>query len=69
MRLWDRQSVQEHIRNLKEMFEKLAVIGDPDVPKKEVVTQCLIHEERKQQDNGSSSPSKALSVSRQKKGP
>ena len=98
LRLRDGESVQEHIRKLTELFEELAVIGDPmkeedqvvhllaslpdsfnvlvtalesnaDVPKMEVVTERLLHEERKQQDKRSSSPSKALSVSRQKKGP
>ena len=46
-----------------------ALESNVDVPKMEIVTKCLLHEERKQQDNASSSPSKALSVSRQKKGP
>ena len=98
LRLRDGESVQEHIRKLTELFEELAVIGDPmkeedqvvhllaslpesfsvlvtalessaDVPKMEVVTERLIHEERKQQDKGRSSPGKALYVSRQKKRP
>ena len=98
LRLRDGESVQEHIRKLTELFEELAVVGDPmkeedqvvhllaslpesfnvlvtaleanaDVPKMEVVTERLLHEERKHQDNAGSSSSKALSVSRQKKGP
>ena len=80
LRLRDGESVQEHIRKLiTELFEELAVIGDPmkeedqvvnllaslpesfnvlvtalesnaDVPKMEVVTERLLHEERKQKD-------------------
>ena len=96
LRLWDGKSVQEHIHKLTELFEELAVIGDPmkeedqvvhllaslpesfnvlatalqsnaEVPKMEVVTERLLHAERKQEDNGSSSLCKALSVSHQKK--
>ena len=98
MRLQDGESVQEHICKLTELFEELAVIGDPmkkedqvvhllaslpesfnvlvtalesnaDVPKMEVVTKHLLQEERKQQDKGSSSSCKALSVSHQKERP
>ena len=88
MRLQDGESVQEHIRKLTELFEELAVIGDPMKEEDQVVhllaslpeffsvcscycsrIQCWCaenggchrasaNEERKQQDKGSSSPSK-----------
>ena len=86
LKLREGDSVQEHIRKMIEIFEELAVIGDPvteedrvvyllaslpesynmlvtaleansDVPQMEVVTERLLHEERKQQgweDSGSS---------------
>ncbi len=83
-------SVQHHIRKLTEIFEELAVVGNPieeedkvvhllaslpesystlvtaleanpEVPKMEVVTERLLHEERKQKDKeGSAGPFKAL---------
>ncbi len=83
-------SVQQHIRKLTEIFEELAVVGNPieeedkavhllaslpesysmlvtaleanpEVPKMEVVTERLLHEERKQKDKeGSAGPFKAL---------
>ena len=40
-----------------------------EVPKIEVVTERLLHEERKHQDYSSSAYSEALSVSRKKKKP
>ena len=98
LRLREGESVQEHIRQLTEIFNELAVIGCPveeedrvvhllaslpdsysmlvtaleansEVPKMEVVTERLLHKERKQKDKESlvSSSSKALSVSRSKK--
>ena len=91
LRLREGESVQEHIRQLTEIFDELAVIGSPveeedkvvhllaslpdsysmlvtaleansEVPKMEVVTERLLHEERKQKDKESlvSSSSKAL---------
>ena len=56
------------LTSLPESFNVLvtALESNADAPKMEVVTECLLHEERKQQDKGSSSPSKALSVSRHK---
>ena len=98
LRLREGESVQEHIRKVTELFEELAVVGDPvdeedrvvhllvslpesygmlvtaleansEVPKMEVVTERILHEERKQKEKGShdSSSSKALSVSFPKK--
>ena len=100
MRLTEGESVQEHIQKLTEIFDELAVIGNPveeedrvvhllaslpesynvlvtaleansEVPKMEVVTERLLHEERKQKEKEgcTSSSSKALSVSRSKKVP
>ena len=101
LRLTEGESVQEHIRKLTEIFDELAVIGNPveeeedrvvhllaslpesynvlvtvleansEVPKMEVVTERLLHEERKQKEKEgrTSSSSKALSVSRSKKVP
>ena len=92
-----RREVQEHIRKMIEIFEELAVIGDPvteedrvvyllaslpesynmlvtaleansDVPQMEVVTERLLHEERKQQGREDSGRShlKAMTVTRSK---
>ena len=76
MRLKEGESVQNHVKVMTEIFEALAVIGDPvseedrvahllaslpesfntlvtaleanpEVPKMENVTECLLHEERK----------------------
>ena len=89
--------MQEHIRTMTELFEELAVVGDPvneedrvvhllaslpesydmlvtaleansDVPKMEVVTERLLHEERKQRDRGGaeSVQPKAMPVTRSK---
>ena len=97
LRLKEEDSVQEHIRRMTELFEELAVIGDPvkeedrvvhllaslpesysmlvtaleansDVPQMEVVTERLLHEERKQMDKEGSggSTSKALTIARSK---
>ena len=59
------------LTSLPESYDMLvtALEVNVDVPKMEVVTERLLHEERKQQDKGSSFPSKALSVSRHKKRP
>ena len=98
LRLREGESVQEHVRKVTELFEELAVVGDPvdeedrvvhllaslpesygmlvtaleansEVPKMEVVTERILHEERKQKEKGSheSSSSKALFVSGPKK--
>ena len=58
------------LASLPESFNVLvtALESNAAVPKMEVVTERLLHEERKQHDKGSSSPSKALYVSHQKKG-
>ena len=95
LKLREGDSVQEHIRKMIEIFEELAVIGDPvteedrvvyllaslpesynmlvtaleansDVPQMEVVTERLLHEERKQQgrEDSGSSHLKAMTVTR-----
>lgn len=97
LRLKEGDSMQEHIRTVTELFEELAVVGDPvseedravhllaslpgsydmlvtaleansDVPKMEVVTERLLHEERKQRDRGEteSVQPKAMPVTRLK---
>ena len=97
LRLKERDSVQEHIRKMTEVFDELAVIGDPvdtedrvvhllaslpesysvlvtaleasaEVPKMEVVTERLLHVERKQKDREGEEKSheKAMAVTRLK---
>ena len=98
LKLKEGDSVQEHIRKMTEIFEELAVIGDPvkeedrvvhllaglpesynmlvtaleansAVPQTEVVTERLLHEERKRKDREDSEKThmKAMTVSRSKK--
>ena len=84
LRLKDGDSVQEHVKEMTEIFNGLLVIGDPvsdenrvvhllaslpdsfnmivtaleanpQVPKMEVVTERLLHEERKLRDRGEGS--------------
>ena len=93
----ERDSVQEHILKMTEVFEELAVVGDPveeedrvvhwlaslpesygmlvtaleasaEVPKMEVVTERLLHEERKQKDQEGEEKSheKAMAATRLK---
>ena len=79
LRLKDGDPVQEHVKNMTEVFDSLSVVGDPiseedrvvhllaslpdsynvlvtaleaseDVPKMEIVTERLLHEERKLKD-------------------
>ena len=83
LKLKEGKSVQKHIKALTEIFDELAIIGDPlndeskvvhvlaslpesydmlvtaleaspDVPKLEVVTECLLHEESKRKDKDDS---------------
>ena len=93
LRLREGESVHEHIKAMTELFEALAVIGDPvteedqvvhllaslpdsydmlvtaleanseAVPKMEIVTERLLHEERKMKEKGTGEDGqKALSV-------
>ena len=98
LKLKEGDSVQKHIREMTEIFEELAVIGDPvkeedrvvhllvslsesynmlvtaleansDIPPMEVVTERLVHEERKQKDREDSEKvhPKAMPVTRSRK--
>lgn len=81
LQLKENQSVQQHIKEMKAVFEKLSIVGDPikeedrvvhllaslppsfdllvaaleaseDVPKMEMVTERLLHEEIRQKEKG-----------------
>ena len=101
LKLKDGQSVQKHVKALTEIFDELAIIGDPlddeskvvhllaslpdaydilvtaleasaEVPKLEVVTERLLHEETKRKDKDSSNTdAKAISTKHRnpRKGP
>lgn len=101
LRLNDSGSVQEHIKEMSEIFESLSVIGDPikeedrvvhllaslpdsynmlvtaleanaDVPEMAVVTERLLHEERKIEERRGASKNKELGLlmkKKDKKGP
>ncbi|KAL5494293.1 hypothetical protein EMCRGX_G015594 [Ephydatia muelleri] len=48
MRLKEGNSAQEHIKNMTELFDALTVAeANAEVPKIEVVTECILHQERK----------------------
>ena len=95
LQLKDGESIQKHIKEMTEIFESLAVIGDPvaeedrvvqllaslpdsfkmlvtaleanpEVPKMEIVTERLLHEERKLKDPGPTRL-KAMTAQGQKK--
>ena len=72
----DKDRVVHLLASLPDSFNMLvtALEANPEVPKMEVVTECLLHEERKlkeQADAGDSRSDKALMVERQprRKGP
>ena len=92
LKLDEGAAVQEHIRQVTEVFEELAVVGDPvnkedrvvyllaslpesydmvvtaleanaEVPKMEVVTECLLIQEKKQMDRkGTDDSESAMAV-------